>query len=131
MEHHKAIASPEGMKLLGQVRDICRRFPEVSERVDAFGHTSFRVGDKPFVIMGESGGTASLSIKTHLHTQELLLHQGGYTKTPYVGHHGWVTVQEGGPYHWPEIESLIEEGYLRTASKRLVKVYQSQEGMAP
>ncbi|NMH68896.1 MmcQ/YjbR family DNA-binding protein [Bacillus sp. RO3] len=104
-------------KLVDDIRSLCTTYPEVHEHIDGFGHTSFRVKDKPFVIIGEENNV-SLSIKTLPTTQEILLEQPGYTKAPYIGRHGWVLVdvQEAG---WKAIEALIQEGYLRVAPKKL------------
>jgi hypothetical protein len=62
MEHDKKIKSLEGIKVLEKVRDVCAGFPEVEEKVDSFGHTSFRVKNKPFVMMGENEEGTSLAI---------------------------------------------------------------------
>jgi predicted DNA-binding protein (MmcQ/YjbR family) len=121
MDHDKTLKSKEGLELLANVRKICTLLPEVSEQIDSFGHTSFRVNNKPFVIMGEDEKGASLSVKTTPETQEMLLQQAHYYKTPYIGHHGWVSVRAAAPLDWREIESLVREAYLRVAPKRLVK----------
>ncbi|SDO02616.1 hypothetical protein SAMN04487897_107120 [Paenibacillus sp. yr247] len=46
----------KGLELLSKVRTFCSELPEVEEKVDGFGHTTFRVKDKPFVMMGETDG---------------------------------------------------------------------------
>ncbi|ARU62133.1 phosphoribosylglycinamide formyltransferase [Tumebacillus avium] len=117
----KQVTSERGLTLLGQVREIAMRLPEVIEAVDKFGHTSFRVNDKPFVMMGEGDGETSLSLKVLKETQEVLLQRGGFTKTHYIGHHGWVTLDTEVAPDWNEIGELITEGYLRSAPKRLQK----------
>jgi predicted DNA-binding protein (MmcQ/YjbR family) len=108
-----------GMKnsLVDEIRNLCVAYPEVHEHIDGFGHTSFRVKDKPFVIIGEENNL-SLSIKTLPTTQEILLEQPGYTKAPYIGRHGWVLV-EAEEVGWQAIEALIHESYLRVAPKKL------------
>lgn len=108
------------------VRKICMRLPEVAEQVDSFGHISFRVKDKPFVMMGEKESGYSLSIKTLPTTQEILLQQDRFSKTPYIGQHGWVSLSQTEPIDWNEIEELIIEGYLRSAPKRLAKLVLDQ-----
>ncbi|UTE77301.1 MmcQ/YjbR family DNA-binding protein [Rossellomorea sp. KS-H15a] len=102
-----------------EIRRLCLLYPEVHEHIDGFRHISFRVEDKPFVIIGET-----LSIKTLPATQEILLEQPGYTKAPYIGRHGWVLVEveEAG---WQAIEGLIREGYLIAAPKRLTNQVQN------
>jgi predicted DNA-binding protein (MmcQ/YjbR family) len=122
MSDEKRVQSDRGLEILATVRDICMRLPEVSEHVDAFGHISFRVTDKPFVMMGENEEGTSLAIKTLPTTQEFLLQQEGYFKTPYIGRHGWVSLRTTGQLDWEAIRELILEGYLRTAPKRLAKL---------
>ncbi|MDF2964413.1 MAG: MmcQ/YjbR family DNA-binding protein, partial [Paenibacillus sp.] len=57
-------------------------------------------------------------------TQELLLQQqDAYFKTPYIGHHGWVSVRSVQAMNWQEVEPLIVEGYLQAAPKRIAKLY--------
>ena len=99
--------------VIEEIRRLCLTYPEVHEHIDGFGHISFRVKDKPFVIIGET-----LSIKTLPATQEILLEQRGYTKAPYIGRHGWVLVEieEVG---WLTIEGLVRGGFLIVAPKRL------------
>lgn len=123
---HQPIASKEGLALVDQVRKLAMRLPEVSEQVDAFGHTSFRVNDKPFVMLGEGGEEGpSLSIKTLPTTQEHLLQREHFYKTPYIGQHGWVSILGKNVTDWKEIESYLLEGYLRSAPKRLAKLIQA------
>ncbi|RFU60138.1 MmcQ/YjbR family DNA-binding protein [Bacillus sp. V59.32b] len=124
MDHDKRVKTEEAIEILDKVRKICVEFPEVSEQVDSFGHTSFRVKDKPFVMMGE-GERVSIAIKTLPETQEFLLQKEGFSKTPYVGQHGWTSFDFTVVPDWDELESLITEGYLRTAPKRLVRFVQS------
>ncbi len=119
--------SIKGLELVAKVRAFCMELPEVEEKVDGFGHIAFRVKDKPFVIMGESDGQPSTSIKTNMTTQEFLLHQEGtpYHKTPYIGQHGWVSILDTDKVPWKEIEDLIMEGYAWTAPKKLLSQLQA------
>ncbi|MEC0208434.1 MmcQ/YjbR family DNA-binding protein [Paenibacillus ehimensis] len=120
----KTVKSEGGLQLLDKVRTYCIGLPEVAEQVDSFGHTSFRVNDKPFVMLGEHGEDGSLAIKTSPATQEILLQQDQteYFKTPYIGQHGWVSIRFANRADWQEIEELIQEAYLRTAPKRLIRL---------
>lgn len=123
---HQPITSKEGLALVDQVRKLAMRLPEVAEQVDAFGHTSFRVSNKPFVMLGEGGEEGpSLSIKTLPTTQEHLLAREHFYKTPYIGQHGWVSILGRHVTDWKEIESYVLEGYLRSAPKRLAKLVQA------
>jgi hypothetical protein len=115
------IRSVQGLAMLEKMRGICTSYPGVAEHVDGFGHSSFRVKDKPFVILGEREGFGpGISIKTSKETQEFLMLKGGYFKTPYIGQHGWITTRAEKP-DWKGIEELVEEAYVRTAPKRLLR----------
>jgi len=126
---HQQLTSEDAIQALQHVRDICSIFPLVEEHVDGFGHTSLRVKDKPFIIMGEDQEGVSLSIRTSQSTQEILLSQvdSPFYKTPYIGQHGWVTQQIGSSTDWEEIVDYIREAYLRTAPKKLAALVQSRE----
>jgi len=110
-----------GLDMLERVRNICKPLPEVEELIDGFGHNVFKVKGKSFVIMGENDGRPGLSFKSDKEKQHLLLQKGGYVKTPYIGHHGWVSLDHTAVPQWDELAGLIREAYLRAAPKRLVK----------
>jgi predicted DNA-binding protein (MmcQ/YjbR family) len=107
--------------MLDHVRNICLALPETVEHIDGFGHNTFKINGKSFVISGESEKGFSLSFKSDRETQELLLQKEKYFKTPYIGRHGWVSIQNPDREDWDELTSLIQEGYLRAAPKRMVK----------
>ncbi|MES9736764.1 MmcQ/YjbR family DNA-binding protein [Peribacillus frigoritolerans] len=107
--------------MLDHVRNICLALPETVEHIDGFGHNTFKINGKSFVISGESEKGFSLSFKSDRETQELLLQKEKYFKTPYIGRHGWVSIQNPDREDWDELTYLIQEGYLRAAPKRMVK----------
>jgi predicted DNA-binding protein (MmcQ/YjbR family) len=117
------ISSKQGLELEAKVRDICMAFPEVTEGIDKFGHTSFRIKDKPFVMLGEYEGNIFMSIKTLMETQELLIQSGKFKKSPYIGRHGWSSISDISAINWMEMKDLLLEGFLRSAPKRIVKEY--------
>ncbi|MFC5650044.1 MmcQ/YjbR family DNA-binding protein [Paenibacillus solisilvae] len=107
--------TPEGIKMLVQVRAICDGLPEVTELVDGHGHTTFKVKDKSFIIMSDYG----ITFKSDLENQEILLRQEQFFKPAYIGHRGWVSIHD--PLDWKEMGVLLREAYLRAAPKRLSK----------
>lgn len=107
--------------MLENVRTICLALPEAVEHIDGFGHNTFKINGKSFVISGEGEKGFSLSFKSDRETQELLLQKEYFYKTPYIGHHGWVSIQNPDRENWDELADLIQEAYLRAAPKRLVK----------
>ncbi len=113
--------SQEAAGMLENVRNICLAMPEAVELIDGFGHNTFKINGKSFVISGESEKGFSLSFKSDRETQALLLQKEYFSKTPYIGHHGWVSIQNPQREHWDELTDLIQEAYLRAAPKRMVK----------
>lgn len=116
---HKRIQTEEGQRAIQPARAISLAFPEVTEGVDSFHHISFRIRDKPFVMMGETAKGPWLAIKADVHSQAWLIKRGGFSKTPYIGQHGWVSVDDVHGADWGELEELITDAYLRVAPKRL------------
>jgi predicted DNA-binding protein (MmcQ/YjbR family) len=113
--------SPDGQRLLAALRAVAERLPEVQEIIDGFGHTTFKVRKKSFVIAGMGERGEALSIKTDPVTQEALVRHGPYYRTPYIGQHGWVSITDPLEQDWNEIEELIVDGYRRAAPKRLAR----------
>jgi predicted DNA-binding protein (MmcQ/YjbR family) len=113
--------TPDGQRLLTAVRSVCERLPEVEEVIDGFGHTTFKVRKKSFVIAGMGEGGEALSIKADLVTQEALVRHGPYYRTPYIGQHGWVSIADPLEHDWVGVEELIVDGYRLAAPKRLVR----------
>lgn len=122
MHPENQLETPEGRKLRDALRAVCLRLPEAAEHVDGFGHTTFRVGRKSFVIagMGETG--SALSIKADHETQAALVRRGPYYRTPYIGQHGWISIDDPLRADWDEVTELILDGYRRAAPKRLVRL---------
>lgn len=109
--------------MLEKLRTICLAMPEAVEVIDGFGHNTFKVNGKSFVISGEGEKGFSLSFKSDRETQALLLQKEYFYKTPYIGQHGWVSILNPAEENWDELTDLIQEAYLRAAPKRLVKTW--------
>ena len=105
--------------LIERIRRVCKRLPEATEQVDGFGHRAFKVRGKSFAIAGPEGEEPSLSIKSDLATQDALIKRGGYSRTPYIGQHGWITVDNPKKPKWSEVEQLLIDAYRLAAPKRL------------
>jgi predicted DNA-binding protein (MmcQ/YjbR family) len=112
------LESADGRKLLTALRRVTGKLGAVVEVVDGFGHTTFKVGQRSFVIagMGESG--TAISIKSDLVTQDALIRRGPYYRTPYIGQHGWVSIEAPLSQDWTEIEELIADAHSLVAPKR-------------
>lgn len=107
--------------ILEKLRSICLDLPEAIEHIDGFGHNTFKINGKSFVISGETDKGFRISFKSDRETQELLLQKEYFFKNPYIGHHGWVSIENPAEEVWDELRDLLQEAYLRAAPKRLVK----------
>ena len=117
----RPLGSPEALEALRRLRLMVEPLPEVAEAVDGFGHVSFRVRDKPFVIVGDGQGDGSLAIKADRVSQRFLIEHRGFVRTPYIGQHGWVSVPRLPPESWEEIEGLVVDGYRLAAPASLAR----------
>jgi predicted DNA-binding protein (MmcQ/YjbR family) len=120
--HNERQRSKNEMDMIARVRAICDELPQVDVVVDGFGHTTFKVSKKSFVLVGGGHGqdeNGSISIKSDPDTQEALVKRGPYVRTPYIGQHGWITIFGSERIDWSEIEDLVRDGYNLAAPKRL------------
>ncbi|HEX2165731.1 MAG TPA: MmcQ/YjbR family DNA-binding protein [Longimicrobiales bacterium] len=122
MNHELQLQNPEGQRLLAALRAVSGRLPEAQEVVDGFGHTTFKVRKKSFVIAGMGEDGVSISIKTDPTSQSHLIRRGSYCRTPYIGQHGWVSIRDPLAQDWAEVEELIVDAYRAAAPKRLAQL---------
>jgi predicted DNA-binding protein (MmcQ/YjbR family) len=107
-------------------RQICLSLPETTEIfVEAWGHPTFRVGpnQKMFASCGPADSARpSLGLKVEKAHQQALVHTDTRIKVAaYVGKHGWITIDAGGPMDWDEVRELVLESYCLNAPKRLAQ----------
>lgn len=104
--------------VVGALRRICAKLPAAEEYVMVH-HPAFRVGKKPFAIAGMQQATrgATLSINLGADMQHQLLDDARFTKTPYIGQHGWVTIAYGDLAEG-ELAALVVGSFRRVASKK-------------
>lgn len=110
--------SPAIRKSLAALRPICAKLPGAEEYVMVH-HPAFRVGKKPFAIVGLHGApTASaLSINLGRDAQPMLLADPRFIRTPYIGQHGWVTIAWSA-LRSGELAQLVEDSWRRVAGKK-------------
>jgi predicted DNA-binding protein (MmcQ/YjbR family) len=104
--------------LLVTLRRVCATLPAAEEYVMVH-HPAFRVGKKPFAIAGMEEATrgATLSINLGRDAQQHLLDDARFTRTPYIGQHGWVTIEHR-RLKKGELETLVVESFRRVANKK-------------
>lgn len=105
-------------QLLGALRRVCAGLPGAEEYVMVH-HPAFRVGKKPFAIAGMEEATrgATLSVNLGPEAQADLLGDERFSRTPYIGQHGWVTIARA-ELRAGELDALVAESYRRVAGKR-------------
>jgi predicted DNA-binding protein (MmcQ/YjbR family) len=119
------MASRRYSKALKQVRALCLALPEVRE-VEAWGHPTFRAGQKMFAACGEEAGAATLGLKVGHRRQEELLRDGRFYPTPYAAHQGWVSLRVGDETDWDEVRRLVREAYRQVALRRMLKALDAE-----
>jgi predicted DNA-binding protein (MmcQ/YjbR family) len=88
---------------------------------DGFGHTVLKFKTKSLALMGSNydGGGVSLSLKADKFTQEILIDTGEFVRTPYIGQHGWVSVDDEPRIkkNWAHVERLLETAWTALQPK--------------
>ena len=104
-------------EVLENMREICLSLPDTKETI-TWGQPHFRVGEKIFAGCGEEKGKMSIGCKLKMeHAVEILMDER-FTKAPYVGNKGWVSMDASQIKSWEEIKPLILESYRLIASKK-------------
>jgi hypothetical protein len=109
--------------LVERVREICSRFPEVTER-PSHSAPSFFVG-RQFAMVWADGHHDQHFPHLWLAAppgaqEELLQASDAFFRPPYVGSRGWVGVRIDDDTDWKEVEELVEDAYRTVAPARLV-----------
>ena len=121
--------SPAVRKTMAELRPLCALLPGAEEYVMVH-HPAFRVAKKPFAIIGmdEHLKGSTVSINLGKDAQPMLLSDARFSRTPYIGQHGWVTVAakdlRGG-----EMAELVEDSWRRVANTK--QLAQRKGGDAP
>jgi predicted DNA-binding protein (MmcQ/YjbR family) len=105
---------------LARMRAICMAYPEVVE-VEQFGNPWWKAGKKSFCIYGESDGHPGASFNLSLDEQSLLLGDERFSKTGYIGRHGWTSMRFAGKVDWQQVEGLVDVAYRRVALERMIR----------
>ena len=110
--------SPAVRKTMAELRPLCAQLPGAQEYVMVH-HPAFRVAKKPFAIIGmdEHLKGSTISVNLGKEAQPMLLSDARFSRTPYIGQHGWVTVAvkdlRGG-----ELAELVEDSWRRVANTK-------------
>lgn len=102
------------------IRRLCLVLPEVEEGM-VVHHPAYRVNGKAFAILDLPAERSTLAIKVGKPNQGIFLQDPRFSRTPYIGQHGWVTLHLSEQVPEEELAGLIEGSYRLTAPKRLLK----------
>lgn len=102
---------------LALMRAISAPYPQ-AEEYTMVHHPAFRVGKKPFVILG-GDDEATLCVKVPKELQHVYLEDPRFFKTPYIGQHGWVSMKLD-LMKEAEVRKLIDVSYRGVAPKKLL-----------
>lgn len=104
--------------ILEKLRRICLQLPGTSETV-TFGHPTFQVDGKTFVVLEEYKGVLGIALKVGKLMQGVFLKDPRFFLTPYAGKHGWVTLRaHAAPLNWQEVRGLIEGSHQLVSAKK-------------
>ena len=105
--------------VLKKLRKISLALPNTEETV-SHGHPTFRVrGGKTFAVLETWKGELGICVNVGKLMQGMFLDDPRFFRTPYVGHHGWVTLRvNAAPLNWIEIRELVKGSCMLAASKR-------------
>jgi predicted DNA-binding protein (MmcQ/YjbR family) len=110
---------PENHPSLTKLRKLAASFPETKE-VEAWGHPTFRAGERIFATFGEHDGRPAITVKQTREVQSILVEGPGFFVPPYVGQHGWVGIWTD-KTKWPVVADLVESSYRLVARKRMIR----------
>ena len=111
--------TPAELAVLKRLRRVYENLDGVVEERDKFGHVAIRVGKKTLAMLGLNGGVPSLGLKSDLTTQSFLVERGRFYRTPYVGQHGWVSIDGTvKQLDWDAITDVLTATYSAVAPKR-------------
>ena len=116
-----------GSSPLTEMRRICLALPEATETM-TWGQPHFRVRGKIFAGFGDHGGTFTLGFKLEREHADAAIQDPRFARAPYVGQHGWISMDVKGVRDWKEVRALVRESYRLIAPKRLWAIAQ---GSAP
>ncbi|MGZ6069568.1 MAG: MmcQ/YjbR family DNA-binding protein [Myxococcaceae bacterium] len=103
---------------LTEMRRICLALPETAETM-TWGQPHFRVRGKIFAGFGDHGGTFTLGFKLEREHADAAIQDPRFARAPYVGAHGWISMDVKGVRDWAEVRALVRESYRLIAPKKL------------
>ena len=109
---------PKATSALDRFRAICLSLPDTKETL-TWGKPHFRVGEKIFAGCGDGDGMQIIGLKLEMaHAAKLIKTDPRFTRAPYVGHKGWVSINAKKMTSAKELRALVLESYRLIAPKK-------------
>jgi hypothetical protein len=107
---------------VANLRKLALAFPETEEKLSWGDHPTFRVRDKMFAVLSADERTARIKATKEAQAALIGSEPGTYSFAPYLGHHGWVSVDLSRVGE-QELVELLEEAWRLTAPKKMVRAF--------
>jgi predicted DNA-binding protein (MmcQ/YjbR family) len=88
-----------------------------------WGQPHFRVRGKIFAGFGDHGGKATLGFKLEREHADAVVQDPRFARAPYVGAHGWISMDAAGIRDWNEVRAFLVESYRLIAPRRCWQAY--------
>lgn len=102
---------------LKKLRAICLSLPDTKETI-TWGRPHFRVGERIFCGCGEEQGRLTIGFKLERPHADLVVDGDRFRRAPYVGRHGWVSMDAERIDDWKLVRAFVEESYRLIATCR-------------
>jgi predicted DNA-binding protein (MmcQ/YjbR family) len=99
------------------MRRICLALPDARETL-TWGQPHFRVKGKIFAGFGDHGGKATIGFKLEREHADAVVRDPRFARAPYVGAHGWISMDVAGVGDWTEVRAFVLESYRLIAPKK-------------
>ncbi len=99
-----------------KVRALVLALPDTKLTM-TWGSPHFRVGEKIFCSFGSHDNKQVLGVKLEQGHARSVVKQSRFWPAPYVGKHGWVSMDISQRKSWDEVAALIRESYGLIAPK--------------
>lgn len=108
---------------LRNMRAICLALPDTKE-TPTWGQPHVRVGEKIFAGLGEEKGVLTVGLKLEMDHADAMVRRPRFSRAPYVGHKGWVSLDVETVKNWDEVRALVHESYRLIAPRKTVAMWE-------
>lgn len=112
----KAKSTPASDAAFAKVSALCLALPDTKLTM-TWGSPHFRVTDKIFCGFGSDDGKQVMGVKLSMSHARAVVKEARFWPSPYVGKHGWVSMDVTQRKSWAEVAALIRESYQLIAPK--------------